>query len=106
MSSWGILGKPSREQINHWMDLPHGQFKNLVADIKKKGKGKALRRYTVEVRENQYTYKTSFVSVDAFDHEHATNEAKMVNKADLDWSKEKTTQGSYSYIVSQSQINV
>ena len=101
MSSWGILGKPSREQINHWMDLPHGQFKNLVADMKKKGKGKTLRKYTVEVRENQYTYKTSFVSVDAFDHDHATNEAKMVNKADLDWSKEKTTQGSYSYIVSQ-----
>lgn len=102
MSSWGILGKPSREQVDHWMNLPHGQFKNLVADVKKKGKGKTLRKYTVEVRENQYTYKTAFVAVEAFDHDHAVNEAKTVNKSNLDWGNEKSTQGSYSYIVLQS----
>ena len=99
MNSWGILGKPSREQVNHWMNLPHGQFKNLVADIKKKGKGKTLRKYTVEVRENHHTYKTAFVAVEAFDHDHAANEAKIVNKSNLDWGNEKSTQGSYSYIV-------
>ncbi len=101
MSSWGILGKPSREQVKHWMDLPHGQFKNLVADMKKKGKGKTLRKFTIEVRENYSTYKTSFVAVDAFDFDHAVNEAKMLDKTKLDWSEKKSLQTSHSYTVSQ-----
>jgi hypothetical protein len=101
MNAWGILGNPTPEQIESWKNLPHGKFKSMVDSVKKKAKGKTLRRHAVEIKKTSATSVCSFVYVQAFDYEHAITQAREINKSDLDWFTAKPEPEKISYRVSQ-----
>lgn len=58
-NAWGILGNPTPEKINEYKNLPVGQFRRMVGDLKKKNKGKPLTAHTVwvekKVTDSYYT---------------------------------------------------
>ena len=99
MKAWGILGEPTKEQIQRWMDLPYGSFKIMVNDLNKKSKGKSLRKYTVEVRKPVSEYQLGYIDVNAYDVDHALELAKQ--ESVKGWSEKKKDSDKYSYRVSQ-----
>lgn len=102
MNSWGVLGKPTPEKIQEYMNMPYGKFKELVTDINRQTKGKPLRRYSVEVQDIQEVYRSVFVDVQAATGDQAIKLAQMVDKDTLNWSEAKTSKyNKYSYRVSQ-----
>jgi hypothetical protein len=101
MSSWGILGDPTAEQIEQWKNLPYGQFGTMVSSLKKKSKGKSLRKHSVEVKKSTVFSTKAFVQVQAFDAQHAISQVREINKLDLEWSAPKSEPETISYRVSQ-----
>ena len=101
MNTWGILGNPSKEQIEQWKNLPHGQFAAMVSSLKKKSKGKSLRKHSVEIKKRNATTTSAFVYVQAYDSEHAINQAREINRSDLEWFEPKTEPETILYRVSQ-----
>ena len=102
MNSWGILGKPTPEKIDQWKNLPHGKFKEMLAAVKKQTKGKPLRRYSIEVKEIEESYKTAFVNVEAATANQAFELSEAVDKNTLNWAEPKKEKyNKYSYRVSQ-----
>lgn len=102
MNSWGILGKPTPEKVQEWMNMPYGKFKQMVTDVNKKAKGKPLRRYSVEIKEIEEIARTSFVSVEARSSDQAITLSQMHDKDKLEWSEPKKEKyNKYSYRVSQ-----
>ena len=102
MNAWGVLGKPTPEKVQEWMNMPYGKFKDMVADVKKQTKGKPLRKYSVEISEIRETSRRVFVTVEAATSEHATRLAQFTDKNSLDWSDPKEDKyNKYSYRVSQ-----
>jgi len=85
--SWGILGEATPEQIRQWQNLPFGKFKSMVDDLKKKHKGKSIKKHTVEVKLIHETHQISRVTVPAIDYDHAVNQVRVINKSDLEWSE-------------------
>ena len=101
MSSWGVLGNPTKEQIEQWKNLPYGQFGTMVSSLKKKSKGKSLRKHAVEVKKSVVTSTKAFAYVQAFDADHAISQVREINTLDLEWSAPKAEPESISYRVSQ-----
>ncbi len=101
MKSWGILGDPTPEQILVWKNMPHGEFKDMVANLKKKSKGRSLKRHAVEVKNIVEHIQSCIVYVDAFDFEHAIEQAKNVEKSNLEWSAPKKENPKISYRVTK-----
>lgn len=101
MKAWGILGEPSQEQVEQWKNMPYGHFKIMVGRLSKKSKGKTLKRHSVEVKRIDETISRAFVEVQAFDADHAIDEAKKINTDELDWYEPKTEPTKTSYRVSQ-----
>jgi len=102
MNAWGILGKPTPEKVQEWMNLPYGQFKSMVYDLNKKNKGKSLKKYAIEIHDIKSYYKSAFVYVDAVDANQAIELAKLSDMNILEWSELKTEkENKYSYRVSQ-----
>lgn len=102
MNSWGILGKPTPEKVEQWMNMPYGKFKEMVADVKKQTKGKPLRRYTIAVLEVEETIRTAFVDVDAATPEQAIKLAEAKDKNTIAWSEpKKANHNKYLHRVSQ-----
>lgn len=100
MNSWGFLGEPTQEQIEIWKNLPYGEFKSMIAELKKKSKGKTLKNYSVEVKKMTENYHIATVKVQAFDHEHAISKAKEINMTEFNWSELKISPMKISYRVS------
>lgn len=102
MKTWGILGNPTPEKVQEWMNLPYGKFKEMVADIKKNTKGNPLKKHAIEIQDITTSYRSAFIYVDAANHEHALKLAELVDKNTLDWSDVKQNeQNKYSYRISQ-----
>lgn len=102
MNAWGILGNPSPEKVQEWMNMPYGKFKQMVADVNKKTKGKPLRKYTVEIRDETTNYKSAFVNVDAADSDQAIKLSQLIDKSTLNWGETKVDKyNTYVYRVSQ-----
>lgn len=102
MNSWGILGKPTPEKIQEWMNMPYGQFKSMVSSINKQTKGKPIRKYSVEIQDIRETYRSAFVTVEAATSDQAIKLSQVIDKTTLDWSDPKPEKyNKYSYRVSQ-----
>jgi plasmid maintenance system killer protein len=102
MNAWGILGKPTPEKVQEWMNLPYGQFRSMVSGLNKRNKGKSLRKYTVEIQDIKSYYSSAFVYVDAVDSDQAIELARLSDMSNLEWSELKgEKQNKYSYRVSQ-----
>lgn len=102
MNAWGILGKPTPEKVQEWMNLPYGQFKSMVSGLNKRNKGKPLRKHAVEIQDIKSYHRSAFVYVDAADSDQAIELARLVDKKTLEWSELKgEKQNKYSYRVSQ-----
>jgi hypothetical protein len=101
MSAWGLLGNPTLEQIEYWKNLPYGEFKQMVNELKKKSKGKDLRKHAVVVKKTNVYTTQAFVYVQAFDTDHAIAQAKEINTSELEWSEVKQEPLKISYGVSQ-----
>jgi hypothetical protein len=99
MNSWGFLGNPTPEQVDRWKNLPHGKFKDMVTDLKKKSKGNNLSKYTVIVKKSNESYKTAEIKVEAFTADHALSLAKDINTSNLDWSDTVASPTRVSYEV-------
>lgn len=102
MNAWGVLGKPTPEKVQEWMNMPYGMFKEMVTTVNKKTKGKPLHRHTVEIRDVTTSYRSVFVEVEAASNDHAIELASLVDKNNLNWSEPKQENyNKYSYRVSQ-----
>ena len=101
MNAWGVLGKPTPEKVQEWMNMPYGMFKEMVTTVNKKTKGKPLRRHTVEIKDITTSYRSVFVEVEAASNDHAIELVSIVDKNTLNWSEPKQENNKYSYRVSQ-----
>jgi hypothetical protein len=101
MNSWGLLGKPTNDQIEMWKNLPYGQFKQMVEKLKKQSKGKDLRKHAVVVKKTNVYSTQAFVYIQAFDNDHAIEQAKEINISELEWTEVKQEPLKISYSVSQ-----
>ena len=102
MNAWGLLGKPTPEKVQEWMDLPYGKFKEMVSDVKKQTKGKPLRKFAVEIQDISTSYRSAFIKVDAASTDQAIKLAQAVDINTLDWSEPNQEKyNKYSYRVTQ-----
>ena len=102
MNAWGVLGKPTPEKVQEWMNMPYGKFKDMVADVKKQTKGNPIRRYSVEIQDIRETYRSVFVDVEAATSDQAIKLARMKDANELNWSDPKEEKhNKYLYRVSQ-----
>lgn len=102
MNSWGILGKPTQEKIQEWMNMPYGKFKSMVSDLNKRNKGKPLRKHAVEIKDVKSYYRSTFVYVDAVDADQAIELTQLADMSNLEWSELKQEKSNkYLYRVSQ-----
>lgn len=98
---WGILGTPSKDQVEAWKNMPYGSFKQMVEVIKKKGKGNALRTYHVSVLKQKTDSEKAFIKVSTYDAENALYQAKQHSLDDLEWFADKKGEITYKYQVIQ-----
>lgn len=102
MNSWGVLGNPTKEKVNEWMNMPYGDFKRMVAEVKKQTKGKPLRKYSVEIKDIREIHRDAYVDVEAATSDQAIKLAQTVDKSTLTWSNPKEEKyNKYSYRVSK-----
>ena len=79
---WGILGNPSKEKIQEYVNMPYGEFRKFVKSFK----GKKAQNYTVTVSKRVYsTYETK-VSVVATSHKKALEQVMVMPKSKLEFS--------------------
>lgn len=76
-NAWGILGDPTPEKINEYKNLPVGQFRRMVGDLKKKNKGKPLAAHTVWVEKTVTDRYCTSVTVQAANVSQAFDIARM-----------------------------
>lgn len=101
MKPWGLLGEPTQEQIEEWKNMPYGKFKAMTETLRKKSKGKVLKKHAVEIKMIDEVSTSSFVYVQAFDIDHAIEQAKNINKSEIAWSEPKKEPTKTLYRVSQ-----
>jgi NADH:ubiquinone oxidoreductase subunit D len=99
MNSWGILGKPTPEKIQEWQNMPYGQFKTMVADLKKKSKGNSLKKYRIRVQKIKSTIESSYQTVEAFTNDNAIEEVKKLDKNSFKWHEPIQDYDKYTYQV-------
>lgn len=97
--SWGILGKPTLEKIAEWQNMPHGEFKTMVADLKKKSKGKTLTKYEVRIRKIKSVVQAAYHSVEAFTPDLAVKEVQKLDKNLFNWREPANQSDKYEYQV-------
>lgn len=98
MDSWGILGKPTKKEIEEWKNMPHGKFSKMVKDLKKISNGKPAKKFTVRITETVPHQRTYDLSVRAYSHNHAISLAKeKINIDEVEWSKRTKGSVNYSY---------
>lgn len=66
--SWGILGNPTKEQIQEWSDMPYGEFHKMVIQLEKDHKRgnigdyeMCISRVTTTRDEYRFTIKNSSI---------------------------------------------
>lgn len=82
-NSWGPLGNPTKEDIERYMNMPVGQFKNYT----KRLRGKKPSRFQFEVIERVYTDTIRLVTVDALNINLAGGQALTLAKT-MDFSEQ------------------
>ena len=97
--SWGILGKPTPEKIAEWQNMPYGEFKTMVADLKKKSKGKTLSKYEIRIRKLQSTVCAAYHTVEAFTPDLAIKEVQTLDKNLFKWHESANQSDKYEYQV-------
>jgi len=97
--SWGILGKPTPEKIAEWQNMPYGEFKTMVADLKKKSKGKTLSKYEIRIRKIQSTVCAAYHTVEAFTPDIAVKEVQKIDKNLFKWHEPANQSDKYEYQV-------
>jgi hypothetical protein len=95
--SWGILGNLTKEEIEYYMSLPHGKFKEHVSYISKKYRGKKKLTYTVKISEIRSDVTAGFVKIKAFDKTEALTAARTAPKTDVNWEKAPEQRDKYTY---------
>jgi hypothetical protein len=98
-NSWGILGNPTANQIEQWKDMPYGSFKTMVAEIKKKSKGKSLKTHKVRVKEVESFSRSSYIEVQAYDSEDAISKSREISRDKLEWHEKLNDGNKYFYQV-------
>lgn len=96
-STWGILGNPTKQEIEAYMNLPYGKFKDHVSSLSKKYRGKSLRTYTIKVHEVRSDTTRAFLTVRAFDANDAVEKAQMIPKRQLNWETSPFERDKYVY---------
>jgi len=100
-NSWGVLGKPTPEKIAEWQNMPYGQFKNMVTDLKKKSKGKTLSKYEIRIRKIQSTVCAAYHTVEAFTPDLAIKEVQKLDKNLFKWREPTNQPDKYEYKVTR-----
>jgi len=98
-NSWGVLGKPTPEKIAEWQNMPYGQFKNMVTDLKKKSKGKTLSNYKVRIRKIESTVCAAYHTIEAFTPDLAIKEVQKLDKNLFKWHEPANQSDKYEYQV-------
>jgi hypothetical protein len=101
--SWGILGNPTPEKISEWQNMPYGEFRNMVAALKKQGKGKTLKKHKVRIRKLESTSKIAYQIVEAFSADSARDQAMVLDKSIFEWSEATVESDKYFYQVVHSE---
>jgi hypothetical protein len=101
MNSWGILGNPTAEQIGAYKEMPYGQFKVMLGELKKKSKGKTLKQHKVRVRKIESSYKNAYVTVEAFTADLAVQKVTSMDKSEFEWHESIKDSDKYTYQVVQ-----
>lgn len=105
MSSWGILGKPTQEEIEKYKNMPYGKFKDYIIGLKKKHKDKTLNTYTVRIQEHRSDIYNGWVKVRAWDADEAIKAAKSMQKKDYEWETSPAVRDKYTYEYRISQVD-
>lgn len=98
INPWGPLGKPSKEQIQKWADMPYGQFTLMVKALTKKRRGKMQSEHTVFVTKEVADCYLAEVKVLAYDFNDAIRQLGYdFSKFDYEDQPYQTGRVSYSY---------
>ncbi len=86
-ASWGVLGNPSKEEVQHYMNMQPGKFAKLVTDLKRKHRGKTPIDHTVFVVKKKMDVTVGKAVVNAFKYDDAVS---AVRKGDVEivWDAE------------------
>lgn len=92
--SWGPLGKPSKEVVERWSNMPHGQFKHLAARMIENG-----FKYEGVVIKVQQIIRREQVRVGYLDYNGIAEDLirevgegiknKTISDEDIDWTPSK-----------------
>jgi len=96
-NSWGILGNPTKEQVQQWTELPFGEFKKTVDSYKRIAKGKEPSEYRVTIVKTVPLVSKLSKTIYALNGEHAIKMIREINIADEQWSETVVENDSFSY---------
>lgn len=95
--SWGLLGNPTKEQIEQWQNLPYGEFKSMVKEFNKKHKGKLLKQFEVRIEMEDIVSYPAYKIFYAFDSSHAIEQAQGLEKTNIEWGEPIQNSPRYTY---------
>lgn len=91
-ASWGVLGNPTKEQVDQYMNMQPGKFGKMVADLKRKHRGKTPIDHTVFVVKKKMDVTVGKAVVNAFKYDDAVSAVRK-GEAEIHWDAEPFKQG-------------
>lgn len=85
-ASWGILGSPSKEDIEKWCNLPAGEFTKILKAAKQNKphkRKKPLSTFTVYVIKTQRYERVAAVKVTDTDIQSAYKQVQKIDEKEL-----------------------
>lgn len=86
-ASWGVLGNPSKEQVEQYMNMQPGKFSKMVTDLKRKHRGKTPIDHTVFVVKKKMDVTVGKAVVNAFKYDDAVSAVRK-GDAEIIWDAE------------------
>lgn len=86
-ASWGVLGNPSTDKVQQYMNMQPGQFSKMVADLKRKNRGKTPTDHVVFVVKKTMDVTVGKAVVNAFKHDDAVSAVRNGN-VEVVWDTE------------------
>ncbi len=86
-ASWGILGNPTKEQVEKYMNMQPGKFSKMVSDLKRKHKNKTPIDHTVFVVKKKMDVMVGKAVVNAFKYDDAVSAVRK-GEAEVEWDAE------------------
>ena len=86
-ASWGVLGNPNADQVQKYMNMQPGQFSKMVADLKRKNRGKTPTDHVVFVVKKKMDVTVGKAVVNAFKYDDAVSAVRK-GDAEIKWDAE------------------